>query len=36
VDGQNYGRYFLYNSFDKVFVAIGSDIHDAMDTTPQV
>jgi hypothetical protein len=36
VDGRNYGRYFLYNSFDKVFVAIGSDIHDAMDTTPQV
>ena len=35
VDGQNYGRYFLYNSFDKVFVAIGSDIHDAMDDTPQ-
>ena len=32
VDGQNYGRFFLYNSFDKVFVAIGSDIHDAMDT----
>jgi hypothetical protein len=30
-DGVNYGRYFLYDAFDRIFVPIGNEIHDALE-----
>lgn len=30
IEGKNYGKYFLYNSFDQRFVPVGDDIHAAL------
>ncbi len=27
----NYGRYFLYDAFDRIFVPVGSELHDALE-----
>lgn len=31
----NYGRYFLYDAFDRIFVPVGSEIHNALTDTAQ-
>ncbi len=30
IDGVSYGKYFLYNAFDQVFVPVGDEIHKAL------
>ena len=30
IDGVTYGKYFLYNAFDQVFVPVGDEIHKAL------
>ena len=37
LDEVNYGRYFLYNAYERRFVPMGKDIHDQLDVgvTPQ-
>lgn len=32
VDGQNYGKYFLYDAFDQRFVPVDDSLHKAVDT----
>ena len=30
IDGVSYGKYFLYNAFDQIFVPVGEEIHKAL------
>lgn len=30
IEDQNYGKYFLYNAFDQIFVPVGDEIHTAL------
>ena len=30
IEDNNYGKYFLYNAFDKIFVPVGDEIHTAL------